>query len=827
MPYFFMLMKLCQRSQFKRFSVFLHRSKVRMMRMVLCLIASAVAVIQPIRGQGLGNPVTGASIAVTGSGGNSNAATSTTSGLTAETPNSVGNTSEIPNSAANRNTTERNLLRMQRGFQTTNPTQSPNPALGSRVGESQKTDLIPVSDIAPLKTTQFQRFVRDATGKDLAMYGYQLFDRGRFPNLKDIPVPANYVLGPGDEIELKIWGAVDLTARLEIDREGRITIPKVGPVSVAGVTATELDEFLKKRVSKVFTNFELSASVGKLRSIQIFVLGQARNPGAYWVSSLSTLISAIFESGGPSSSGSMRRIDLIRAGKKIASIDLYQFIQSGDTSTDYRLLPGDVVLVNPAGPRVAIQGAIDSPGIFELVANGENLGKVLAYSGASIALVAPQKVLIERVETDRPAGPRQVSEIELDATGLERGLRDGDIVSLFQISPSFGNAVTLRGNVASPLRYAFKPGMKVSDLIPSPEALIMSDYYAKKNVLVQYDRPKDVSSARLLADSKNDLAEVNWDYATIERIDRLNVRTILISFNLSKAVRDKDPAHDLTLKPGDIVSVYGLKDIDAPVDRRTQLVKISGEVNVAGIYTINPGETLKDLIQRAGGLTSNAFVFGTRFTRESTRLQQEESLESLRRRAEEQIRVQSASMTQSVTDPEKSGLLQAQLLAQRLALERVQNLRAEGRIALEIDPDRPELPAFALTDGDEVRVPPTPNSVNVFGAVSSESALMYRAGASLRDYLYRAGLSRTADLESAFVVRANGTVLANEASQDWLGRGSETFLTSRLQPGDTVFIPELTDRRSPSVRLIQGAKDWAQILYQFGLGAAAIRVLRN
>ncbi|NCV06923.1 MAG: hypothetical protein EBV50_12220, partial [Betaproteobacteria bacterium] len=119
------------------------------------------------------------------------------------------------------------------------------------------------------------------------------------------------------------------------------------------------------------------------------------------------------------------------------------------------------------------------------------------------------------------------------------------------------------------------------------------------------------------------------------------------------------------------------------------------------------------------------------------------------------------------------------------------------------------------------------NSVNVFGAVSSESALMYRAGASLRDYLYRAGLSRTADLESAFVVRANGTVLANEASQDWLGRGSETFLTSRLQPGDTVFIPELTDRRSPSVRLIQGAKDWAQILYQFGLGAAAIRVLRN
>jgi hypothetical protein len=169
-------------------------------------------------------------------------------------------------------------------------------------------------DLVALATTQFQRFVQDSTGKPINLYGYNLFEANRYPALTDIPVPANYVLGPGDEIDLKIWGAVDVSLRLTIDRNGQVTVPKVGPITVAGTRSDALEKLLKTQIGRVFNNFELSATLGRLRTIQIFVVGQARKPGAYTLSSLSTLVSALFESGGPSATGSLRSSQLVRGG---------------------------------------------------------------------------------------------------------------------------------------------------------------------------------------------------------------------------------------------------------------------------------------------------------------------------------------------------------------------------------------------------------------------------------------------------------------------------------------------------------------------------------
>lgn len=188
----------------------------------------------------------------------------------------------------------------------------------SQVGagvQSQNAKLTATPAFQTLGLTQFQRFVEEATGKNLPLYGYNLFDRSRFPSLTDVPVPTNYVVGPGDEIDLKIWGAIDVALRLPVDRNGQITVPKVGPVTVTGTPSSELDAHLKKQVGRVFVNFELSASIGRLRSMQIFVVGQARNPGAYLVSSLSTLIGALFESGGPAANGTMRAVQLLRGGQ--------------------------------------------------------------------------------------------------------------------------------------------------------------------------------------------------------------------------------------------------------------------------------------------------------------------------------------------------------------------------------------------------------------------------------------------------------------------------------------------------------------------------------
>lgn len=678
-----------------------------------------------------------------------------------------------------------------------------------------------------LGATLFQQFVQGTTGKYLGLHGYNLFDRSRFPSLNEVPVPANYVVGPGDEIDIKIWGAVDIGIRLPVDRQGQITVPKVGPITVTGIKASELDTYLRKQISKVYANFELNASVGKLRSIQIFVVGQARNPGAYTVSSLSSLVSAIFESGGPAATGTMRKIDLMRSGTKIATIDLYKFIQSGDASADTRLLPGDVIVIPPAGPRVALTGALDNQAIFELANEQETVAQILAYSASSTLLTTPHKMLVERVDNQKTKGPREVQERLLDAAGLKSMVRDGDVLTVFKISPQYSNAVTLRGNVASPLRYSYKPGMKVADLIPETDALIVSDYYARKNILVQYESGRGISADRAIGEARGNLSEINWEYASIERMNSKEVTSNLITFNLGKAIKQKDPAHNLELQPGDVVTIFGVNDIPVAKEKRTQFVKISGEVKAPGIYQIKSGDTLNGIIQKAGGLASDAYLYGTIFSRESTRAQQQANLDQAIRKLEAQITAQTSTALQNVTGSEVTQNLQTQLAGQRLTLDRLKALRASGRIALEMEPYAKDLPTIDLEDGDVVYVPSKPSFVSVFGAVLTENTFIHKNGYTVSDYLERAGPTRDADMEATIIIRSDGTVVSNAAQRSWFGFGNMSFMSTKVYPGDSVFVPEVIDRRSPYTQFIQGAKDWTQLFYQFGLGAAAVKTLRN
>lgn len=684
----------------------------------------------------------------------------------------------------------------------------------------------------PLATTEYQRFVQDTTGRALPLFGYDLFTAGAFPSLQNVPVPTDYVLGPGDEIDLKLWGAVDADLRLAVDRNGQVNIPRVGTVNVAGIKASQLEPTLRSQVSRVYNNFQLSATLGQLRSIQVFVVGQARRPGAYTVSSLSTLISALFESGGPAATGTLRNIQLKRDGKMVSTIDLYKFINEGDKTADARLQPGDVIVIPPAGPRVAVTGALDQPAIFELTGTEEPLGKVLSYGGRTQALTTPHKVLVERIDATKAKAPRSVDERALDAKGLQSTVRDGDVVTLFKISPEFGNAVTLRGNVAAPLRYAYRPGMRVSDLIPEREALIQPDYYTRRNLVVQYENGREsgrnVSDSRVVNEVKNLLQEINWDYAVVERLDPKELRSQLIPFNLGRAVRDKDPAANVELLPGDIVTIFSVNDLPVPVEKRTQYVRIGGEVKVPGVYQLTPGETLDQLVRRAGGFSQNAFVYGTVFLRESTRAQQQANLDRATRRMEADINSQAAAALQNVRDNDKAAeSLQAQLATRRLLLARLQSLKASGRIALELDPRSQNVPPIVLEDGDQITVPTTPSFVGVFGAVTAEASFLHKYNYTARDYLDKAGPTRDADDDYVAIIRADGTVEVNSG----VGRSLLSFNTGvldrRLNPGDTVFVPEKFDKRSAYTRFIEGAKDFTTIFYQFGLGAAGLKVLKD
>jgi protein involved in polysaccharide export with SLBB domain len=692
--------------------------------------------------------------------------------------------------------------------------------------DTKKPD--PSRVVAALGQTEFQRFVKASTGRDLPLFGYSLFTGLPYQALQNVPVPTNYVVGPGDEIVVRLWGAVDGDLRLVVDRNGQINIPKVGTVAVAGTASSKLEEVLRGQVSRVYNNFQLNATLGRLRSIQVFVVGQARAPGAYTLSSLSTLVSALFESGGPSATGSMRAIQLKRDGKTISTIDLYRFINEGDKSADVRLMPGDVIVIPPAGARVALQGVLDQPGIYELSGAQEPLGKVLSYAGRTQALTSIHKIIVERIDTTQARAPRLVEERSLDAAGLSKPLQDGDVVSFFKISPEFGNAVTLRGNVAAPLRYAYRPGMRVSDLIPEREALIVSDYYLRRNILVQYESGREVSGARLANEVKNLVDEINWDYAVVERLDPKEIRSQLIPFNLSKAVRDRDPEANIELKPGDVVTIFGVKDLPVPVEKQTRYMRIGGEVQVPGVYQIRAGETLNQIVERAGGFTANSYAYGATFIRESTRVQQQENLDRAIRRMEADINSQAASGLQNLREGVRGEeALQAQAASQRAMLTRIRTLRASGRIALELDPKSSKLPPIALEDGDQLTIPTAPSFVGVFGAVAAETSFLYRQNFTVADYLDRAGTTRDADLDYVAIVRADGTFEGiSTSSRGWLNMRQET-LDKRLNPGDSIFVPEKFDKRTSYMRFVDGAKDLGTIFYQFGLGFAALKTIRN
>jgi len=316
---------------------------------------------------------------------------------------------------------------------------------------------------SPVELSDFQRLVASSIGKVLPIYGANLFRNGpsTFAPVTRVPVTPDYVIGPGDELLIRIWGQVTLDSHFTVDRSGAIYIPKVGTIYVSGITFSKITDFIRTQVGRNFENFDLNVNMGQLRSIQIFVVGEARQPGSYTVSSLSTLVNAIFSCGGPTPTGSMRNIQLKRGKDTISTFDLYDLLLKGDTSKDARLASGDVVYFPSVGPMVALAGSIDKPALYELK-NETTVKDVVALSGGLATLADRKEVRIERVRQQDDT--RSVMDVNLDENGFPTPLADGDILEISPIIDRFKNSVTLRGNVANPRRFEWFPGMRVRDL---------------------------------------------------------------------------------------------------------------------------------------------------------------------------------------------------------------------------------------------------------------------------------------------------------------------------------------------------------------------------
>jgi protein involved in polysaccharide export with SLBB domain len=770
--------------------------------------------------------------------------------------------------------------------------------------------------------TEFEQMVADSVGRPLSLFGQSLFVQApsTFSPVDWMQVPTDYTIGPGDELEIRIWGQVEANLRVNVDRAGQIYIPQVGEISVAGIHYGDLEQHLKSQISKIFKNFTVTASIGRLRSIQVIVVGEARYPGTYTISSMSTLVNAIFASGGPKPEGSLRDIEVRRDGKTITNFDFYDLLIKGDKTKDVRLQPGDILYIPHVGPLVAVSGSVNSPAIYE-IKDSSNLGDLLEIAGDLSTVADTRKITIDRF-VDHQA--RQTLEFPYDEQSRALPLRDGDIVHVFSIVPRFENTVTLRGNVADPGRYPWKPGMRIRDLIPDAQALLTRRYWRNRAGIVngletEYpvfahlpqngapntnsnqgqatgtsqngaapngtvpngastsqsagstlnsNSPAEMASGTGSANGADSLylqnggnstpngqpastngstgqslqmsasspypnvvrdiaqdvrryaPEINWDYAIIQRVNPVDLSSKLVWMSPRKAIIEKDEASNLELQPGDIVTIFSQRDISVPQSDRSQYVIVEGEVTRPGVYKLENNETLQSVLQRAGGLTADAYVYGSQLTRESARMDQQKSLDELANTMEVQIR-QSAMAVAASAQP---GDLPQMLAAQEAIITQLRTTRASGRVALPVKPqdkDLTDFPNMVMEDDDRLTIPRTPSTVSVIGDVYNPGSFIFEPRNSSGAYLEMAGKGKPqSDLHHAFVLRANGVVIAaNNVNSLFTGT---KFDHIRLYPGDQIVVPY----KLPTGALVRGLRDWTQISSQLALTGAAVAILK-
>jgi protein involved in polysaccharide export with SLBB domain len=750
-----------------------------------------------------------------------------------------------------------------------------------RVGAEPELDLFDVA--VTILDNEFT--VADA----IEPFGYEIFEAEGlglgFEPVTTGPVPPDYVLGPGDSIRVQLYGKENGIYEFEVTRDGILNLPQLGPITVAGLPFSEFRQDLNRRVQQMLIGTQVSVTMGRLRTIRIFVLGDVNRPGSYVVSSLATISSALYQSGGISRVGTLRDIQLKRSGNVVARLDLYDLLLNGDTSDDRRLQPGDVIFVPPVGPQVSVSGAVKRPAMYEL--RGEtSIANVIRLAGGMTSDAYPNGARIKRID-----GNEERNVVSLDADGPKADTtiaRAGDEVSIPRILPRLEQTVELAGHVHRPGPYQWREGMRLTDLLRSEAELKPG---ADSNYILI--RREDAKTRRVSAVSAN-LSEALANPGSVANINlksRDAVHVFDLTFGRQRVVaplldelqlqaRFGEPYREVSISgqvsaPGtfplehemrvsDLLraggglgeEAYALKaeiaryevvngefrnsniievdlesvlrgDLSADVALQEHdnlristipdwdslwTISLEGEVKFPGEYRIRRGESLRQVLERAGGLTDSAFPEGAIFLRESLREREKEQLEVLARRLEADL------TTLSLQTLETTGS-EALTTGQQL-LTQLRSAEPVGRLVIDVE----QLAARAsvaeivsdveLRDGDRLLVPKQAQEVTVIGETQQNTSHLFQPGLNRDDYIdMSGGLTRRADKKLIYVVRASGAVVADGRSR-WFGRSGGL----EMRAGDTIVVPVDTDRVRPLTL-------WAnvtQILYQAAIAVAAV-----
>jgi len=673
----------------------------------------------------------------------------------------------------------------------------------------------------------------------------------------DLPIGPDYVLGAGDGLTINLWGGVSQNFARVIDREGKIALPEAGSLVVAGLTLQQVRSNIESALKQQYHNAQVDVTIGRLRTVRVYVVGDVQRPGAYDVSSLSTPLNAIYEAGGPTSVGSLRIVRHFRGQQLVREVDLYDFFLRGARMDDERLQAGDTLLIPPSGPQVAIFGMVKRPAIYELKASA-TLKDVLDNAGGVTVAAALNHITIDRID---PNKQRETVSLESAAADTPQAtlaqiasfaVRDGDRVHVAAILPYSERAIYVEGHVTRPGKLAFRDGMQLTDvihsyqdLLPEPAAkgeivrLVAPDFHPETipfdladaligntsitlqpfdtiRILGRYevDAPQVMIRGEVLRPGSYALSQDMTPMKLVTmaggyKRDALLTNADLASYTIEngeKVITERTEvpigsevfAH-APLQSGDILTIHqlsGWNDIGASVI-------LEGEVTYPGSYGLQEGERLSSVLRRAGGLRDTAYAAGAVLVRNQVRDLEEKTKVQLIH----QIETSSASARLAPnlgSGQDQATLVQAATQQQAEVLQRLKAQPASGRLVIHISADINSwagTPAdIEMHTGDVLTLPKRPGFVLVSGQVYNASAITYVPGKEAGWYLRRAGgTNDIANRKEIFVIRANGSVIGRR-SGEWYG---SNVLSTRLDPGDVIVVPQ---------RIIGGSLFWKNLL---------------
>lgn len=545
--------------------------------------------------------------------------------------------------------------------------------------------------------------------------------------------------------------------------------------------------------------------------------GQVNVPAVYEVKDAKdTLADYLRLAGGLPVVADPRRVTLERLEPGTDQPRRVQDLAINERTLSTPIASGDVVSVAAIVPELAnavtLRGHVTQP-TRKAWQPGMRVSNVITNKSmliSSASLRKQNEVLFNSFEQERTA--RQRARVPADLA-MERVLGQ-------QSTPPEGSSSALAPALA---------GMPPPAESPKPQPGDKSNDMTDRAVVVAQQGKPEIPEESLVQRIGGLIEPANMDYAVIERLDRATLKVTVIPFNLGRMLSRPEGTDDPLLQAGDVITVFSAKDIRVPVSRRQVFVQVEGEVNNPGVYPVEPGDNLQTLIQKAGGTTPEAYLFASAFYREDVKKSQKNNLDKLLRKLEAESSSAVSQLSQSTGASSDPGGMQARIqaiqLAQRQSLERFRSLKPEGRIALGMAPriglTTQDMPPLRLENGDRLQIPSRPDFIHVYGSVNTESALIFKPNMTVADYLKAAGTGTGADQDGVILVRADGSAMTNQSF--W----RNDVLRAVVMPGDTIVMPEKFDRETGWSQFVRSAKDFTQILYQLGLGAAAVKTLRQ